>query len=702
MRILSRRHGPMFMPAQRPILVVLPLLLTLSCASRVPPESRRQAHRLYQEGLELFRQDEVESAVLGLEQAIRLDPGYAAAHDLLGQIYLRRGDIRARWLATKRALRAVALAPDEAEYRYHLAMVYRERGFDHSAAGQLKNILKRDPRFWKAHYELGLLWEESGLRYESQERHRRAVTSLMQAAEIAPEEYWVLYHLGFNLAEVSQWAAAAEQLEAAVEINPQRHEAHLLLGVAHQQLGKLEESEGSYQSALERMTEEERIPFQSLEYLARPEELEFKESADREEMIRRFWKERDPTPTTRVNERRLEHYRRVAHANMHFAASKLDMPGWRTKRGEFYIRYGEPAVKWRELGEVQMGVGLVPPRWIWSYGQEGREVSLIFADTFLNGEYNFPFPDKTWGAADFRDSPATVAQRMVLAQPEVYQHDYGGEPLAFAYRTVEFRGQQGMTDLEVIYGIPNPNLTFSRSGQMARADIERHAVLFDTLWNEVARSGDRQIIQVSPTQTSNPNRMVVEKANFQVPSGVYWLALNIRDRESGDVGIVKAQVAVSPYDRRTLALSSLVLANELVSTHEAERFRRGDRVVVPRLSRYFQASQPLLVYYEVYNLSVDAWGETWYQTEYTIERLASKKGFLSRTLSVIASPFRSGRRWESVSSTLESRGTSPGEVGQLQVDMFGAAQGDYLLRLMVTDMNSGQRAERETEFTLVE
>ena len=86
---------------------------------------------------------------------------------------------------------------------------------------------------------------------------------------------------------------------------------------------------------------------------------------------------------------------------------------------------------------------------------------MIFADTFLNGEYNFPFPDKNWGPADFRNSPATIAQRMIETLPEDYQHDYGGDPLEFAYRTVEYRGLQGMTDLELIYGIPNIHLEFS-------------------------------------------------------------------------------------------------------------------------------------------------------------------------------------------------------------------------------------------------
>ncbi len=698
-------------------------LLGMGCA-RISPEAHRQADQHYRLGLELHRQGEAESAVWELEQAIRQDPELAPAHDLLGQIYLRRGDIRARWLATQRAQRAVALAPGDAGYRFNLAVVHRERGFGHSARREFERVLEIDSTYWAAHYQIGLLHEESGLRYESAGRHRKAADAFARAARIAPRNYDVLCHLAVNLIELDLWQEAGEHLRTAVQSDSSRPRAHLLLGMTRHRLGMLEEAQQSYRAAIERMDQEDRRPFESLEYLAGAEALAAYEHAGigepaadepadhgappapdpsaREDFLRRFWKERDPTPTTAANERWLEHCRRVAYANIHFGAPGLDLPGWKTKRGEFYIRYGEPKVKWRELGEVGAGVGLVPPRWVWAYGEEGREVSLIFADTFLNGEYNFPFPDKSWGPADFRNSPATVALRMVEASPEDYRHDYGAEPLDYLYRMVEFRGPGGLTELQMVYGIPNPGLEFSRSGQMSRAVIERRAVLFDQDWNEVAREEDVQSFEVPPTQAANPNRMVVEKADFLVPDGPYRLALNISDQGSGRLGIVKTRVEVGDYGGDSLAISSLVLANELVSDAGADRFRRGDVIMVPRLGRQVQADQPLVVYYEVYHLHVDVWDRTWFRTEYTIARVPERKSFFSRALSAITAPLGSGKRWESVSSSLESVGISEMEIGRLEVDLSGAEAGDYILRLTITDQHTGQEVEREAAFVVVE
>jgi GWxTD domain-containing protein len=677
------------------------VLLGAGCA-RITPEAHRQAQQHYRQGLELYRQGEPESAIWELEQAIRQNPDLAPAHDLLGRIYLWRGDIRGRWLATQRAQRAVALAPEDAGYRFNLAVVYRERGFGYNARREFQRVLEIDSTFWQAHHQIGLLHEASALKYESAARHREAAEAFDRAVRMAPQDYEVLVHLALNMMELARWEEAGGHLCTAVESDSSRSEAHLLLGVTQHRLGQLEKAQESYRAAIGRMSAEDRRPFVSLEYLADPEELAAYEGTGREEFLRRFWKERDPTPTTEVNERWLEHCRRVVHANIHFAAPKVDLPGWKTKRGEFYIRYGEPRVKWRELGEVGAGVGLVPPRWVWAYGEEGREVSLIFADTFLNGEYNFPFPDKSWGASNYRNSPATIALRLVESDPEEYRHDYGAEPLDYLYRTVQFRGSGERTELQAVYGIPSPSLDFTRSGQMARAEIERRAVLFDKVWNEIARAEDIQSFEVPPTQTANPNRMVVEKADLVVPPGSYWLALRIRDRGSGRLGIVKAPVEVRDYGTDSLAISSLVLANELVSDEGVERFRRGDVVMVPRLSRQVQVDRPVLVYYEVYHLRVDFWGRTWYRTEYTITRVPEQKNFFSRALSAVTAPFGSGKRWESVSSSLESAGLSEMEIGRLQVDLSGAEAGEYILRLTVTDLNTGQEVKGEVELIVVE
>ncbi len=58
-----------------------------------------------------------------------------------------------------------------------------------------------------------------------------------------------------------------------------------------------------------------------------------------------YWNANDPLFLTKYNERLLEHYSRVAYANLRFGFN--DIPGWKTDRGEVYVRYGEPLNKTR-------------------------------------------------------------------------------------------------------------------------------------------------------------------------------------------------------------------------------------------------------------------------------------------------------------------------------------------------------------------
>ena len=69
-----------------------------------------------------------------------------------------------------------------------------------------------------------------------------------------------------------------------------------------------------------------------------------------------------------------------------------------------------------------------------------------------------------------------------------------------------------------------------------------------------------------------------------------------------------------------LALSDLELAGQIVEVGEqAGKFQKGDLRVVPLPSKIFAKGQPVYLYYEVYNLSRDAFGQTRYRVEYRLK-----------------------------------------------------------------------------------
>jgi GWxTD domain-containing protein len=118
-----------------------------------------------------------------------------------------------------------------------------------------------------------------------------------------------------------------------------------------------------------------------LRYITTGRELDSLESGGyetRRANLEEFWRRKDPTPGTAMNDVMTEYYRRVDHSMRSFAS--LRQPdGARTDRGKIYILYGPPSRVDRAL-DPREGF-----RETWSYERLGRE--FVFADASKNGVY---------------------------------------------------------------------------------------------------------------------------------------------------------------------------------------------------------------------------------------------------------------------------------------------------------------------------
>ena len=110
---------------------------------------------------------------------------------------------------------------------------------------------------------------------------------------------------------------------------------------------------------------------------------------EREHFVEQFWERRNPVPGSAENKFKVEHYRRIAFANKHFATGS-GAPGWQTDRGHMYVLYGPP-------DEIDSHPKGTPHPWeSWGYRVLGSGSSLGY----------FRFVDVR-GTGDFRLAPST-------------------------------------------------------------------------------------------------------------------------------------------------------------------------------------------------------------------------------------------------------------------------------------------------------
>ncbi len=100
--------------------------------------------------------------------------------------------------------------------------------------------------------------------------------------------------------------------------------------------------------------------------------LKLANDREREMFIEAFWRHRDPTPGSEVNEFKEEHYRRLAYVERRFRGG--GKPGWKTDRGRVYILLGEPLTVRSFDGRTDYY-----PAEMWSYqGIEGYGLPQAF------------------------------------------------------------------------------------------------------------------------------------------------------------------------------------------------------------------------------------------------------------------------------------------------------------------------------------
>jgi len=94
-----------------------------------------------------------------------------------------------------------------------------------------------------------------------------------------------------------------------------------------------------------------------------------------------FWKERDPSPSTAINEFKQEYIRRWQYVNEHYVNESPNLKGWQTDRGRIYLIHGTPTDIERHYAEE-----LSKDHEIWYYDSEKYgSKQFVFCDLTMRG-----------------------------------------------------------------------------------------------------------------------------------------------------------------------------------------------------------------------------------------------------------------------------------------------------------------------------
>lgn len=556
--------------------------------------------------------------------------------------------------------------------------------------------------------------------------YEAAIGHLQKALEYDPRRRPVYDHLMRIYTLNEAYDDALTMLERMYVFFPEDPEMWTYLGLANHRLGRTDAAAKSFEEALDYMDPEAQASFDDLALILSDED-QARYREDPAGFAARFWTSQNPRYLTPYNERKLEHYARLVHADLLYAAEDIDLRGWDTQRGRILVRYGPPdsdVTITGDFGEVISGFGLVADASevesgrqfgerfdmaarsnlfnVWDYG----DFKFVFEDPLRNGEYRLYSPpadffaDASAGFVEKMDYEM-IARERFREEPERYEYRPPGRDVRIPYVVNAFKGKDGKTDLYVHYGIPLGEQA-DLSGDLIELTVRTGAFLINDN-RDITTERRRTLygLKTSQVVSFEETRLWTDTQPMEAEPGPATVSVEFETAGGGAEAAQRREVDVPDYTDEALNVSDLMLAYAIEEDYEpgedgvvGGRLRRGDFVIQPAPWSVFSIGQPIYLYFETYDLDQNAEGQNAYAVEVTLKPKDTSSGVARFVKNVF------GGDDGGVSVEFEAGGTGPDDATYTIINAEDQEPGLYTLTLRVRDTISGRTAERTSDLYL--
>ena len=628
------------------VILILTYLITT-------PAWTSEVDSLYHDALSRMNESEPKESVEEFKQVLKKDGKYAPALAQLTRLYIRLDTPEFRRRAVEASEKAIRIDPENLQYQLLHGEALWNRGFQREAKAHYEKVIEKFPNAAVAAYDAGrhifgeymitrdrVIPQRRAIRTFAKNEYDQAVMLFEKSLETDPDYQDSYYLLGLAHLEHRRIPAMQRVMRRMMRRFPGDINAQLFMAYSHQLQRNLPEANKLYEQAIAAMEPEQRKMMESVDIIASKEDSariakamqtgddgEWKDS----EALTQFWNKNDPLFLTNHNERRMEHYGRVAYANLRFSVPARNIEGWKTIRGQTYIKYGK----------YQRRVTGVYPMFKEAWYYDGYH----FVFQSVNGVDGWGFagevgPSSTVdvtraaGRGSFGSSPrrsrTSRSSRSSIPRSQRILDEYYDIKNRSAFKKVEahfvdpfhsrkytlphqitaFRAGKNMR-MEIAYAIPTGKLK-ANDDQMIVMD--EGLFMFDYLWRDLYRNV-RPIGQKRPSG-KNAQQYLLSRRAMTLPQGTYNVVVEVGDRTSGSIGTFRTERLLT-VSESSLDMSDLLLAQKIEMINPFPE-KRTDLSITPNPLRAYRTGQSASVYLEIYNLKKDEFGRTQYQIVYSI------------------------------------------------------------------------------------
>ncbi len=626
-------------------------LLIFTCLLASPAWTS-EVDSLYHAALARMNEIEPKESAEEFKQVLKKNGKHAPALAQLTRLYIRLDTPEFRRRAVEASEKAIRIEPENLQYQLLHGEALWNRGFQREAKAHYEKVIEKFPNAAVAAYDAGrhifgeymitrdrVIQRRGAIRTFAKNEYDQAVMLFEKSLEVDRDYQDSYYLLGLAHLEHRRIPAMQRVMRQMMRRFPGDINAQLFMAYSHQLQGNLPEANKLYEQAIAAMDPEQRKMMESVDIIASKEDSariakamqvgddgEWKDSA----ALTQFWNKNDPLFLTDHNERRMEHYGRVAYANLRFSVPARNIEGWKTIRGQTYIKYGKyqrrttgvyPMFKeaWYYDGYhfVFQSVNGVDG---WGFaGEVGPSSTVDVTRSASRGSFGSS-PRRSRSSRPRSSIPRSqrildeyydIQNRAAFKKVEArFVDPFHSRKYTLPHQITAFRAGKNMR-LEIAYAIPTSKLK-ANDDQMIVMD--EGLFMFDYRWRDIYRNV-RPIGQKRPSGR-NAQQYLLSQRPLELPQGTYNIVVEVGDRLSGSIGTFRTERLLT-VSESSLDMSDLLLAQKIELVKPFPE-KRTDLRIAPNPLRAYRTGQSAYVYLEIYNLKKDEFGRTQYQIVYSI------------------------------------------------------------------------------------
>jgi hypothetical protein len=313
-------------------------------------------------------------------------------------------------------------------------------------------------------------------------------------------------------------------------------------------------------------------------------------------------------------------------------------------------------------------------RWKWQY----RGFSLNFEDTFMNGDFRFPY-EKDWSAYVYAYLEKNV--------PEIYESQIK-KRMRVVLDALNVVDDMGRAGLKIIYGCDTRGVKYEPLYEWPVGDFDIEIAVLDSIYGDVTRTRFAAQLRADSSALYQTEYPLIGSLTVQIPPGGSLAAVSMESKTTGAVGFTNRAVTARRFGD-SLEVSDIEI-----------RFASDGP---PNPSHVYLGRGKAYLAFSIYNLMTDARGTGEAEVSYRIvEREKVRPRFMRILEAITGTPEdeRAGRLTSVWSKyELRSRGSRKHEV--LGIDLSPLSRGDYEIVIDVTDTANGQMTTATTGFRIV-